>query len=46
MRTIWKLMSNPGMELVATFAVVMVATWYLIQAGPMDPLAVPLFGRR
>ena len=45
-RTLWKLLTNPGAELVATLAVVMVATWYLIQAGPYDPLAVPLFGRR
>ena len=44
--TLWKLLTNPGVELVATIAVVMVATWYLIEAGPMDPSGVPVFARR
>ena len=43
-RTLWKLLSNPAIELVVTIALVMVATWYLIQAGPYD--ALPVFGRR
>ena len=32
--TFWKLLTNPGVELVATIAVVMVATWYLIDKSP------------
>ena len=40
---LWKLLSNPAIELVATLLVVMVATWYLIDSGPNLPL--PLFGR-
>ena len=43
---IWKLLTNPAIELVLTIALVMVATWYLIQAEPIDPTAFPLFGRR
>ena len=45
-RTFWKLLTNPAIELVVTIALVMVATWYLIQAEPIDPTAFPLFGRR
>ena len=41
---LWKLLTNPAFELVVTILVVMVATWYLIDAGPTDPL--PVFGRR
>jgi len=43
-KRIWNLLSNPAIELVVTLVVVMVATWYLIDSGPTDPL--PLFGRR
>ena len=39
----WKLLSNPALEVVVTLLVVLVATWYLIDSGPTDPL--PLFGR-
>ena len=45
-RTLWKLLTNPAIEIVVTVALVMVATWYLIQAEPIDPTAFPLFGRR
>jgi hypothetical protein len=41
---LWKLLTNPGIEVVATLVVVMVATWYLIDSGPVD--AFPVFGRR
>ena len=41
---IWKLLTHPATEIVATIVVVMVATWYLVEAGPRDP--IPLFGRR
>jgi hypothetical protein len=41
---IWKLLTNPAFELVVTILLVMVATWYLIEAGPTDVL--PVFGRR
>jgi hypothetical protein len=40
---VWKILSNPAIELVATLVVVMVATWYLIDSGPAELL---LFGRR
>ena len=45
-RIIWKLVTNPAIEIVVTIALVMVATWYLVQAEPLDPTAFPLFGRR
>ena len=41
---IWKLLTNPAIELVVTILLVMVATWYLIETGPTD--ALPVFGRR
>jgi hypothetical protein len=41
---IWKLLTHPAIELVVTILLVMVATWFLIESGPTDPL--PLFGRR
>jgi hypothetical protein len=43
-KRLWNLLNNPAIELVVTLVVVMVATWYLIESGPTDPL--PLFGRR
>ena len=43
-KRIWKLLSNPAIELVVTLVVVMVATWYLLDSGTTDPL--PPFGRR
>jgi hypothetical protein len=44
-RRLWRLLTNPGIEVFATIFVVMVATWYLIETnGVADPL--PLFGRR
>ena len=43
-RWIWRLLSNPAIEVVATLVVVMVAAWFLIESGPRD--AFPLFGRR
>ena len=42
-RRIWKILSNPAIELVATLVVVMIATWYLIDSGPAE---LVLFGRR
>ena len=42
---LWKLLTNPAIEVVVTILVVMVATWYLIDTnGSAYPL--PLFGRR
>ena len=41
---IWKLLTNPAIELVVTILLVMVATWYLIEIGSTDPF--PVFGRR
>ena len=42
---LWKLLTNPAIEVIATIIVVMVATWYLIEtngsANPLQP-----FGRR
>ncbi|HEX5129765.1 MAG TPA: hypothetical protein VFV90_08465 [Usitatibacter sp.] len=40
---IWKLLTNPAIELVVTVLLAMVATWYLIETGPTD--AFPVFGR-
>jgi hypothetical protein len=46
-KIIWKLVTNPGIELVATIAIVMVATWYLVETQTQMPeKGVPiLFGR-
>lgn len=46
-KTLWKLLTNPAIELVATIAVVMVATWYLIQTEAVAPNlgSGVLFGR-
>ena len=42
---LWKLLTNPAIDVVVTILVVMVATWYLIDTnGSVHPL--PLFGRR
>ena len=42
---LWKLLTNPAIEVIATILVVMVATWYLIETnGSVDTL--PPFGRR
>lgn len=43
-RRLWKLLTNPAIDLVVTIVLVMIATWYLIDAGPTD--AFPVFGRR
>ena len=47
-RIIWKLVTNPAIELVATIAIVMVATWYLVDTQATTPeRGVPVvFGRR
>ena len=46
-KAIWKLLTNPALELVATIALVMVATWFLIQNdGVQQGVHLPLFGHR
>ena len=47
-KTLWKLLTNPAIELVATIALVMFATWYLIQAEAVTPHlgSGVVFGRR
>jgi hypothetical protein len=46
-KAIWKLLTNPALELVATIALVMVATWFLIQNDVVQQGAqLPLFGHR
>ena len=46
-RTIWKILTNPAIELVATIAVVMVATWFLIQNDVVQQgVHLPLFGHK
>lgn len=42
---LWKLLTNPAIEVIATILVVMVATWYLIETNGSTEL-LPLFGRR
>jgi hypothetical protein len=46
-KKLWKLLTNPAIELVATIAVVMFATWYLIQTEAVAPNlgSAVLFGR-
>ena len=42
---LWKLLTNPAIEVIATILVVMIATWYLIETnGSASPL--PPFGKR
>ena len=47
-RAIWKLVTNPAIEMVATILVVMVATWYVVDTQVSYPeRGVPVpFGRR
>jgi hypothetical protein len=48
-KTIWKIVTNPAIEVVATLVVVLVATWYLILTDAVQPgVNVPpvLFGRK
>lgn len=46
-KAIWKILANPAIELVVTIAVVMVATWFLIQNDVVQQGAqLPLFGHR
>jgi hypothetical protein len=46
-KAIWKLLANPALELVATIALVMVATWFLIQNdGVQQGVQLPFFGHR
>jgi hypothetical protein len=46
-KTIWKLLTDPAIELVLTIALVLVATGFMIQSDPFQPGAgVPIFGRR
>ena len=46
-KTLWKLLTNPAIELVATIVLVMIATWYLIQTEAVAPSlgSGVLFGR-
>jgi hypothetical protein len=47
-KIIWKLVTNPAIELVVTIAIVMVAAWYLVDTQTQMPeRGVPIvFGRR
>jgi hypothetical protein len=46
-KTIWKLLTNPAIELVVTILLVMIATWYLFQTEGVDArIGLPPFGRR
>jgi hypothetical protein len=47
-KIIWKLVTNPAIELVATIAIVMVATWFVVDTQTRMPeKGVPVvFGRR
>jgi len=47
-RAIWKLVTNPAIEVVATIVVVMVATWFVVDTQTSYPdRGVPVpFGRR
>ena len=44
--TIWRLLTNPGTEVAATLAVVVLATWFLMTDDASPLAGVPLFGRR
>jgi|SoiMetStandDraft_5_1073268.scaffolds.fasta_scaffold139090_2 hypothetical protein len=41
---LWKLLTNPAIEVIATILLGMAATWYLVEGGSADHF--PLFGRR
>lgn len=44
-KTIWRILSDPTMEVVATIAVVLVVAWFMIQSGGLHPGAFVGFGR-
>ena len=45
-KTIWKLLSNPTLEVAATLVVVMVAATWLVMQSDVGQGAFILFGRR
>jgi hypothetical protein len=46
-KTAWKWISVPGTELVATLALVMLATWFLVQdGGLLHGAGFPVFAQR
>ncbi len=46
-RTIWKLVTIPGTELALMFALVMLATWFLVQDDVvLQNAGLPLFPQR
>ena len=45
-KTIWKLVTNPTLEVIATIVVVLLATWFLIQTDAGTNGVTVLFGRK
>jgi hypothetical protein len=43
--TIWRILSDPATEVVATIAVVLGLAWFMIQTGGLHPGAFVGFGR-
>lgn len=45
-KAFWKIISDPTIEVMATLAVVLVATWFLLQNDTVGQGNLVLFGRR
>jgi hypothetical protein len=46
-KTVWKVVSAPGAEVMMTLAVVMLATWFLLEDGAvLHGAGFPLFAHR
>lgn len=48
LKTLWKIVTNPTLEVLAAIVVVLAATWYLVDSDPViqHPHAQVLFGNR
>ena len=44
-KAIWRILSDPTMEVVATIVVVLVATWFMVENGGLHAGAFVGFGR-
>ncbi len=48
LKALWKIVTNPTLEILAAIAVVLAATWYLVDSEPVlrHPHGQVLFGNR
>ena len=43
---LWKIVTNPAFEVIATIVVVLLATWYVIGSEALPSGDLPVFGTR